>query len=82
MIITPIYKKSDNNKPLVIIEEYFCYQRKNIIQHSYVTVNSICKGNYCGTALKIRAQYQNYCQIFHNYRHLRENGSMEYDVRT
>jgi hypothetical protein len=53
-VIVPIYKKGDktdfsNYQGILIFVDYV----QNSVQHSFVKVNSICRGNYWGSSVWI-----------------------------
>jgi hypothetical protein len=64
-ILAPIYKKVDKDI-LVIIEAYhFANLVHKFIQNSAVKVNSICRGNYCGSSVWILTQQVKHCSYFY-----------------
>jgi len=55
-IIIPVYKKGEKKECITFPTNYVHY----FIQHPVVNVNSICKGNYRGSSMRISTQQDNY----------------------
>ena len=59
-IVVPIYKKGDKTNCSNYMAHLFCQLHTKFIQHPALKVNSICRGNYCGSSMWILTQQVNY----------------------
>ena len=57
-IIVSVYKKGI--KQIAVLMGAFANYVQNFVHHPAVRVNSICRGNYCGSSLWILMQQVNY----------------------